>query len=358
MLQDMIFRHMITVFMIVVFTIVLWNRKTFKDAETKYFWVTVISCAILVFEDVLESMAAMDPSLKMLRIFVSVIGYTFRSVAAVGLWLVVTPKKKRSPWMWAPCFVTMFVSCTAFFSDIAFGYDENYHFYRNPLGLVVFAVPLFYMFAIIISTNKYIIERKGIAKYNVPVCVIMCFMAAMSDAAVGGIRVNEAMMFSCVTFYIFLYAHDNRRDTLTGLLNRQAFYDDCIEFADTIGGVVSLDMNGLKMINDRYGHEAGDKALITVGKCINDTIKFDSQAYRVGGDEFIILVFHRNEDMIVSTNMNIKKNIEKKGYHISLGHALVMEEDSLEEAIRVSDKLMYEDKARFYQTGGRDRRRR
>ena len=58
-----------------------------------------------------------------------------------------------------------------------------------------------------------------------------------------------------------LYSNDNRRDPLTDLLNRQAFYDDCKSYSKDIVAVALLDMNGLKNLNDSIGHHAGDKAL-------------------------------------------------------------------------------------------------
>lgn len=79
----------------------------------------------------------------------------------------------------------------------------------------------------------------------------------MVDVAVGGDHLTEAIMISIVFFYIILYSHDNRLDPLTGLLNRQAFYDDCKLSGKSVRAVASLDMNGLKELNDTQGHKAG-----------------------------------------------------------------------------------------------------
>ena len=354
--MDMVYRHLITMFMIVLFSLKLWNRKSFKDVETKFFWVTVVSCVILVFEDSLETIASNYESLRFWRTLLSVIGYTFRSVAAVGLLLVVMPKNKRSPLVWIPCFVTMVISGTAFFTDIAFGFDENYAFYRGPLGLVAFIVPILYLVMILWTSRKFIIEEKGHEKFVIPICAMLCLASSLIDAHVGGIRLNEAIMISSISFYVFLYTHDNRRDSLTGLLNRQALYEDSVTFAREIGAVVSLDMNGLKEINDKEGHLAGDRALATIGSCIEQALGYDAQAYRVGGDEFLILVFHSNEDRIDKATKNIKESINSNGYYISLGYSLVVENESLEETVKRSDKAMYEDKALFYQQMGNDRR--
>ena len=61
-------------------------------------------------------------------------------------------------------------------------------------------------------------------KYITPVCAASCVAAALADAFVGGTRLNEAIMISGIFYYIFLYSNDSRKDALTGLLNRRAFY--------------------------------------------------------------------------------------------------------------------------------------
>lgn len=351
-------RNYVTIFMILLFSIKLWNRKSFRDSETKYFWVVVISCLVLVFEDMFETVAAQSPSLLYWRILCTIIGYTFRSTAALGLLLVVIPERHRKMFLWIPSLITLLFSSTGFFFDIVFGYDENYAHYRGPFGYIVFIIPLLYLLLLLWFTFRNITERKGWEKYIVWLGALFCLGATALDATVGGNHLNEAIMISSIFFYIILYSHDNRRDALTGLLNRKAFYDDCIVFANSIYAVTSLDMNGLKGLNDTKGHEAGDKALVKIGECITSSIDKNAHSYRIGGDEFILLFFECDEDNIKKTCESIKKRVTESGYNISAGYALVDADVSLDEAIRKSDKLMYEDKSRYYQETGLDRRRR
>ena len=131
MLSDMLTRHLVTMFLIFLFSIMLRNRKSSRDTEQRYFWVTVLSCLVLAFEDSLEAMASMDPSLRFWRTLLSIVGYTFRSVAALGLLLVIVPQRRRNFTLWIPSLVTLLVNLTAFFTDAAFGFDENYAFYRK-----------------------------------------------------------------------------------------------------------------------------------------------------------------------------------------------------------------------------------
>lgn len=358
MLLDMLCRHLVTLFLIALFSIMLFNQRSSRGTEQRYFWLTVLSCLFLVLEDILEVEASMDPSLRFWRTLLSVLGYTFRSVAALGLLLVIIPDKKRIFVPWIPALVTLLVSSSAFFTDIAFGFNENYSFYRGPLGYVAFIVPIIYLLLILWITYKRFSESKGLQRFIIPGCAVFCLAASVVDSLYGGIRLNEAIMISSIFFYIILRAHDNRRDPLTGLLNRHAFYDDCDMYNKTIRAVVSMDMNGLKKMNDTLGHHAGDEALARIAACMDAVLDRNAQAYRIGGDEFIMLFFSADEDAVRRSTDRIVESITKHGYSVSAGYSMRERNEDLEETIRRSDSWMYENKAEYYRVNGHDRRRR
>ena len=349
--------NLIALFLMLLFGIRLLNKKTFKNAETKYFWLTLISCFLLVVEDVLEAMAAIDPAFKILRITLSILGYTFRSTSALGLLLVIVPQNKRYFYWWIPCLITLLINCTAYFSDVAFGYGADYGFYRGPIGIVSFIVPIFYIFMIIVFSVKRLSEKSGAERLIVPVCIVFCIVATVRGVLQGGSELIVAIMVSSIFFYIVLYSHDNRLDPLTGLLNRQAYYDDCASLSKSIKAVASIDMNGLKTLNDTQGHQSGDEALKKIGQCLRDLMDRKTTAYRIGGDEFAILFFHGNAEEIAAAETKIKERVSAEGCSVSFGYAVCCKERSLDETIAESDRLMYEDKANYYRTNGIERRK-
>ena len=352
MAMNLIFYHWVTILTAILFAINLWSRKSFRDTESRYIWVTVISCFVLVAEDILESLAAQDPSLRFWRTLLSCIGYTVRSSAALGLLLAVLPAGKRKFYLWIPCFITFALCCTAFFEPIVFGFDNNYDFCGGPLRYSVFIAPVLYLLGLIWVTFRHLAERKGVERFINPAACVFCLSSALLDMVYGGNRLNEAIIISCLFFYLFLYSTDSRRDALTGLLNRQAFYDDCNSFAKRIKGVASLDMDGLKTLNDTMGHQAGDEALIRIAGCIKDVVSRNVQGYRVGGDEFIILFFSLQEEEMIKVQELVKKSVAEKGHHISCGYALLEKAVNLDAAISKADELMYRDKSGYYRESG------
>ena len=146
-------------------------------------------------------------------------------------------------------------------------------------------------------------------------------------------------------------------DTLTGLPNRQLFYDRAdVAFANARReksrvAVVSLDVDRLKAINDQWGHAAGDFALISVGDRLVNLLRKSDTVSRFGGDEFLILLdgVQRQEDIshIVQKMIDsVAEPVEFEGHSITIsasaGIAVYPNDGTeVEELIRKSDEAMY-----------------
>ncbi len=147
-------------------------------------------------------------------------------------------------------------------------------------------------------------------------------------------------------------------DILTKLYNRNKYikvvesYTD-IELKDV--GIAYLDLNGLKSINDNYGHEAGDNFIKKAAREIFNVFPKDS--YRIGGDEFVILTVGISKKDFDSKIAELKEIVEKKDISISFGVLWVEDCQSLEKTLKKVDKLMYEDKDKFYRENNLDRRK-
>lgn len=92
-----------------------------------------------------------------------------------------------------------------------------------------------------------------------------------------------------------IYEQLSMYDALTGLPNRRAFENRLQELeqaGDSIPDAVliMLDVNGLKRVNDHYGHTAGDDLIISAGGVVRDTFGGEGTCYRIGGDEFAVVL--------------------------------------------------------------------
>ena len=348
MIDILLQEHFTTLVLVVAYAIKLYEQKQTKDIELRYFWMPLVSCFLLVIEDVCENVASLNPSLYYMRIFLSVIGYFFRPFAAVGLLLVVTPPEKRNWTIFIPCYINGIIFLTAFFSPIAFSYDENYHFQRGPLGYTVFIVGFFYMLQVLVVTWKRFYKRDVTERTILIICALSCIAATFIDATYDTSHLPECIMVSSVFFYIFLRSYDNRSDPLTSLQNRFAFYNDLLRNEKSITAIASLDMNGLKTLNDTQGHAAGDKALKEIGNCLLEISDRNIISYRIGGDEFVILFLQQNEKTVQNKLRLAKDNVVKSGYSISVGYAMRSGNSTMDDVLQKSDHNMYKDKEDYY----------
>ena len=351
--------HYTTIFLVLLFGIKLHAQRESRNIDMRYYWLTLFCCALLVVQDQLETVASLNVELKTWRTLFSVLGYVLRPTAAIGLLMVVCPAEKRSWKIWIPWGINLVTNLTAFFSPIAFYYtEEDYAFRRGPLGYVVFIVSFLYMLQILYYVGKRFYEGKTAERWILIGCVFGCMAASVVDMFYGGVHLTEAMMVSIVFLYMYLRSHDNYLDPLTSLRNRFAFYDDIDHLHRDITAAASLDMNGLKALNDSKGHAEGDHALTVIGKCLSTNCNRSITAYRVGGDEFTVLFMNQNEDIVHQTLNHMKEDISAAGYSISVGYAVKKGNSSLDDMLHEADRNMYSDKAAHYQQKGKDRRTR
>ena len=143
------------------------------------------------------------------------------------------------------------------------------------------------------------------------------------------------------------------RDMLTTLYNRNR-YIQVLEGmqAKTVikTSVAYIDINGLKRVNDLYGHEAGDRLIINTARSMLAILP--ENAYRVGGDEFVLICFDMDEKVFRSKVRDICDSIAAKRISVSVG--VVWEESSseLETMLRRADDLMYAEKKKYYEKHG------
>ena len=103
--------------------------------------------------------------------------------------------------------------------------------------------------------------------------------------------------------------HTMDLDRLTGLLNQAALAHRVEEPAGFEGVVVVCDMDNFKDINDRYGHLVGDEILRNIGNLLQSSIRHEDEAFRWGGDEFVILFRNQRTDVAVRRMADIESRL-------------------------------------------------
>lgn len=139
-------------------------------------------------------------------------------------------------------------------------------------------------------------------------------------------------------------------DLLTGLKNRNCYIKRLNELSMKVPntlGVIYLDINGMKQINDGYGHEYGDSMIQKVAEILRCHAK--GRAYRVGGDEFIILCVNNTQDEFQKLTMELRRDFdEDRECDVSMGCTWKDDDISAIQEVINADDLMYAEKQNYY----------
>ncbi len=156
------------------------------------------------------------------------------------------------------------------------------------------------------------------------------------------------------------------KDALTGVYNRMGYESKALPLykksidSKTPMTVMFIDINNMKFINDRYGHDEGDNAIRTVAASISERLEKDWIAVRYGGDEFLAIVPDCDEKFASKVKEDIEKNLQQRCEKRELPYVLTASigyvttdpkgraEASLEEYVKEADKLMYKIKKEMH----------
>ncbi len=121
-------------------------------------------------------------------------------------------------------------------------------------------------------------------------------------------------------------------------------------------GVIYLDLNGLKEINDKMGYIAGDTLIITASYALQEI--FLDNSYRVGGDEFVVIEQDVSELLFFDQYAKLLKRMKELEIRVATGCVWKETCSNLSETLQEADQKMYEDKKRYYSLAENDRRSR
>ncbi len=139
------------------------------------------------------------------------------------------------------------------------------------------------------------------------------------------------------------------KDEMTGL-NNSRFLDTIIQRyngSDVKIGVIFIDIDDFKHFNDTFGHEVGDEVIKFVANKIKESIRDVDFAFRYGGDEFVVMIFEQQKDIVLKVANRIFNKITKADndfgeVSVSIGVAMYPDDNKdIREVINLADKELY-----------------
>lgn len=199
---------------------------------------------------------------------------------------------------------------------------------------------------------------------------------ASARRTLGLLLVGTLLSFALLSLVFYLLGRDiaehkrtgemlqqlSLTDELTGLYNRRGFIalaEQQLKFvkSERMKNKMSLfyaDMDGLKQINDQFGHEAGSQAIVKVAEVLKETFRETDIIARIGGDEFTILAVDTSADKEHAIKARLQENIRRRNetgdspHHLSLSVGMAQADEvgvtSVEELLARADEAMYAQK--------------
>lgn len=155
------------------------------------------------------------------------------------------------------------------------------------------------------------------------------------------------------------FENQARFDLLSNLLNRRGMAEVLeTEFSrskrhNTELSIIMCDIDHFKLINDQYGHQVGDEVIVQIAQTFTNELRQHDNVARWGGEEYLILLPETNSRQALSIAEKLRLNIEKQGFNkhqqpfavtVSMGVYQIHADDSINQAITLADKGLYQAK--------------
>ncbi len=145
------------------------------------------------------------------------------------------------------------------------------------------------------------------------------------------------------------------RDSMTGLLNREAFFTHVDKMRMQVpGSLLIIDADHFKKINDQHGHYNGDGALTAIAHCISRTVSENDSIGRIGGEEFAVFLASDRENEVRAVAETIRAEVARLDFRtpenervplsVSIGGVIDLSEETIADHFQTADRRLYEAK--------------
>ena len=268
--------------------------------------------------------------------------------------------RAKIPFLMLPFLVA---SCALFINlfgtGIIFQINDADQYHRGPLSILMYVVVFIYYIESILAT--YLAKEKNVMPGFFPIFyfVVPCIIGTVIQGMFFGISTGWlSVSVAFILVYVEFQSFNSFIDDLSGLFNRKYMYHYLYHIQKKQPGQlygIMLDVNDFKIINDTYGHLAGDRAISAIGQILVNSVDNDSVAVRMAGDEFVVFLKKGSRRKLEALKSRIIKNIQHFNKHtsepfqlsLSLGTAKCHGND-IEKFLTDMDNAMYAVKQQYH----------
>ena len=353
MIKELIIQNWANILVLLAFAILLKTTVFLEKRTILRLYALILSLFIFSMIVFLEFSLEDRGELANVRLILMAIRYS--ATPMIIAFIIYTLAKNVKWTVFIPAIILTAFDLISIFTGTVFYLDSEGKLKRGPFGYLPYVMVGAYSFFLV-----YILYKRSNKRPTELFPIGFLCLAFASGLVLPFILGKEYSHIFCVTitialfvYYVFLILQLTEKDALTGLLNRQSFYAAVNNDTKNLNAVVTIDMNGLKAINDLEGHAEGDKALETLAFCFMQASTAKESVFRIGGDEFVIVCRKVSEEEVKKLIDRIREKVAETRYHCAIGYSFSSGGDrNIDEMIKESDQMMYKDKMDFYSQPG------
>ncbi len=342
-----------------------------RRRESIYF--IVFTSIVLILSVVVElETSSINKGYVVLGTIMSSLGYLLRPVLLYLFVLLANKGYRRKKIFFIALPIPVFICALIYLFPLFFGVPGLstfvFSYTLNDAGQLDFHRGGFFNFmshiacGIYLAVLTYVAIKKTRGKHHRDGIILLLCVGIVSTTTVIEMVFNRSDLLNIVCDicaminYIFIISTESAKDSLTGLLDKRMFYEDTLRYKKRINGIIQIDMNGLKTINDTKGHLRGDIALKELaGIFLQATDPNTMCCYRMSGDEFIILMFNGTEKTLKEAAELIEVRVKGTNYSVAIGYYFYNPKDgetTFMDAMKITEDLMYFNKKEYYDRTG------
>ncbi len=339
----------ITIFILI--SMIIQNYVIKQSIKRYFLFSNFITILVIVSELGTTYFELSGISFNVLYVFLNVIGFSISPTIAVLFSLTFSSNRKtRLNILLLPVAVNFIIAVLSPKYGYIFQISSASSYTRGPLFAVFIIAYISSMLYFLIKASALIKRNQGAGKYTLTVLFIFLLLGTTVQIFLPQIHVS----WLCITItLVLLYAYfcelSEKEDTLTNLFNRRAYEYNLSRLAKSNKAIILLlDIDSFKNINDKYGHQYGDACLKIVADFIKETFSSIGKCYRIGGDEFCVLIKSSDETAVKEAIQDFINKIthyresDDKMPTVSIGYSSYNRADlDIHQAVKKADEQMY-----------------
>jgi diguanylate cyclase (GGDEF)-like protein len=330
----------------------VYRNDLFDQKTRRHFLYAIMSIVVVIFAEMGTAYLAYptETSRTWLTLF-SVIGFSVSPFVPIVIALVFGSQSRVRRIIFSlPVFINLILTILSPVHGFIFRVLPDGSYFRGQwfiLFIISYASSMIYLLIETMRAVRIYQNRNGTTLYWL---FLLFLVGTLIQLVFPSVHTTWTSVSIAMIMY---YAHYcdllEKHDVLTNLLNRRS-YEYHLPHLDIkgIASIIMLDVDDFKETNDKYGHQFGDECLRVIAGNIRASFSKIGTCYRIGGDEFCVLIEHTDESILQGAEASFQKRMEEdRGQDqrlpcLSFGHAVYDDpREGIKQAVDEADRRMY-----------------